>query len=117
GIGGIIGSLLRYFSGRWISSKSKGIFPWGTWAINLSGSFLFGLLFALNTQQILPDWLWYFAGPGFCGAYTTFSAFGYEAIHLFEENHARHGFLYILATVGLGLLATWAGLRLGLGIL
>lgn len=115
GLGGILGTLLRYYLGRWAAVRTArrgSRFPWGTWIINISGSLLLGILTSLHINGTIPDWSWLVLGTGFCGAYTTFSTFGYEAISLIEGGHKTLATLYVLSSLGLGLIAVWSGMLL-----
>jgi len=82
GIGGSLGSLVRYILGKRIAEKYSTTFPVGTFIINISGAFLLGIVSALepgrSASLLIAD--------GFLGAYTTFSTFMYEGFNLFEEN-------------------------------
>lgn len=112
GLGGILGTLLRYYLGQWVSSRSahRGcVFPWGTWVINLSGSLLLGVLAGLHAQNALPDWSWLMLGTGFCGAYTTFSTFGYETVTLIGKGDKLQAALYVLSSATLGVTCAWFG--------
>ncbi|GIP46490.1 fluoride efflux transporter CrcB [Paenibacillus sp. DXFW5] len=112
GLGGILGTLLRYYLGQWISTRSAhqgSLFPWGTWVINLSGSLLLGILAGLHTQHSIPAWSWLMLGTGFCGAYTTFSTFGYETITLIGKGYKRQAVLYVLSSALLGVACAWLG--------
>ncbi|MCH1643094.1 fluoride efflux transporter CrcB [Paenibacillus timonensis] len=112
GLGGIIGTLLRYFLGQWVSSRttrSGSSFPWGTWIINLSGSLLLGVLAGLHARHSLPDWSWLMLGTGFCGAYTTFSTFGYETVTLISKGYKIQAAVYILTSALLGVVFAWLG--------
>src|SRR5262245_16083290 len=84
-IGGAAGALARFAVDSWVSSKTSGPFPFGTLVVNLSGSFVLGLLFALATERaVLPADI---RGPvmiGFVGAYTTFSTWMLETWRLVE---------------------------------
>jgi len=71
----------------------------GTFIINISGSFLLGLLAKLYSADEISAAVWYFAGVGFCGAYTTFSTFGYETITLIQSNKAVMAGAYVLSSV------------------
>src|SRR5262245_47786024 len=76
GFGGAVGSLLRYYLGRWIDARAGGSgFPWGTFAINVSGSFILGVVGLLVTERLPPDYRWAYLllGTGLCGGFTTFS--------------------------------------------
>jgi fluoride exporter len=110
GLGGIIGTLCRYYLGRWVAIKAGTRFPWGTWMINLSGSLVLGILYALHNRDVLTDEAWWILGVGFCGAYTTFSTFGYEMQQLIEKKHVFAAAIYMLSSISLGLLLAWIGM-------
>ncbi|MGG6313848.1 fluoride efflux transporter CrcB [Paenibacillus macerans] len=115
GLGGVLGTLLRYYLGQWISSRTAKTgtrFPWGTWIINLTGSLLLGALTALHAEQAISEWSWLLLGTGFCGAYTTFSTFGYETVTLIGNGHKRQAAVYVLSSASLGLLCAWLGMRI-----
>ncbi|MEC0259902.1 fluoride efflux transporter CrcB [Paenibacillus lautus] len=109
GIGGIFGAISRFLLGKWITSKAVSRFPVGTWLINISGSFLLGLLAALHGNLIVPDWTWLLLGTGFLGAYTTFSTFGYETIQLLQKKEMGSAVMYVSSSVVLGVLFAWLG--------
>jgi CrcB protein len=110
GLGGIIGTVCRFYCGRWIALNAGTRFPWGTWVINLSGSFILGMLFALHKREVLIDEVWWMLGVGFCGAYTTFSTFGYEMQQMIEKKHVIAAAIYMLSSISLGLLLAWSGM-------
>ncbi|WCK52811.1 fluoride efflux transporter CrcB [Aneurinibacillus sp. Ricciae_BoGa-3] len=109
GIGGVIGTLCRYYLGRWVTSKSSCFFPWGTFLINITGSFLLGFLYSLHIEGHMPVRLWLFLGIGFSGGYTTFSTFSYETIQLILNHHLRAAVFYVFFTAVAGLLFCWIG--------
>lgn len=109
-LGGVLGTLSRYYLGKWITSQRSFMFPLGTWVINITGSLLLGVLFALHLQNSFPDWIWGMFGIGFCGAYTTFSTFGVETISLIESGKLKLGALYVISSVLFGLLAAFIGM-------
>jgi CrcB protein len=110
GLGGIVGTICRFYLGRWVAVKTGTSFPWGTWVINLSGSLVLGILFALHNREVLTDEAWWILGVGFCGAYTTFSTFGYEMQQLIEKKHVTAAAIYMLSSISLGLLLAWIGM-------
>jgi CrcB protein len=112
GLGGAAGTLSRYYVGKWLNSKSASGFPWGTWAINLTGSLILGILFSLHLQGKASDTVWLMVGTGFCGGYTTFSTFGYETSQLIRNGQALKAGIYVMTTVVLGLLSAYAGMSL-----
>ncbi|PZT55828.1 fluoride efflux transporter CrcB [Paenibacillus silvae] len=112
GLAGVLGALLRYSLGKVISGKLGTAFPWGTWVINVSGSLLLGLLYGSHQAGRLPDEMWIVWGTGFCGAYTTFSTFGYETITLMGQERYGKALLYVASSVVLGVLGCLAGVSL-----
>jgi CrcB protein len=110
GLGGTAGTLCRFYLGRWAAIKAGTRFPWGTWVINLSGSLLLGILFALHNREVLTDVVWWMLGVGFCGGYTTFSTFGFEMQQLIEKKHVIAAATYMLSSISLGLLLAWIGM-------
>ena len=116
-IGGAAGAVTRYVLDTSISQAVASAFPWGTFAINLSGSFLLGLLFALATERgILPADI---RGPvmiGFVGAYTTFSTLMLESWRLVEDGSPALAAVNLGGSLVLGVVAVVAGLTLGRAI-
>ena len=109
-VGSAVGGVARYLLGAFIQQRAGPSFPTGTLVVNVSGSFLLGLLlrYALGSEAISAE-LRAMLTIGFCGGYTTFSTFSFETAVLLEEGqHARAG-LYILASVVLSLVAMWLG--------
>lgn len=113
--GGAAGALCRYLLVRAITPVlAAGQFPLGTWVVNILGSFLFGLLFIAISQRFnMNDALRFSLLIGFLGAFTTFSSFSFETLRLLQTGHSLTAFAYMLSSVALCLLATWAGMRLG----
>lgn len=105
GIGGALGSLVRYMLGKIIARKSKSAYPISTFTINVSGAILLGLLTGLNADENL----YLLMGDGFSGAYTTFSTFMYEGFNSFMGNKKLNALVYILATLLLGIIGYAAG--------
>jgi fluoride exporter len=117
GFGGFAGAIARYLVDGWVSDASRGGFPWGTLAVNVSGSFLLGLLAALAIDRsvLSPD----IRGPvliGFIGAYTTFSTWMLESWRLIEAGSWVPALANLGGSVALGLAAVFAGLALGRAI-
>ena len=109
-IGGALGSISRYGCQKWIYQVYPHPFPFGTFVVNIAGSFLVGIFFGLAEKGDLmsADWR-LFLITGFCGGFTTFSAFSYETLSLFRNGEVAHALLYTFASVALGLLAVWLG--------
>ena len=108
GIGGGIGSILRYF----ISITLMPFSPWFTVIINISGGFLIGLLYQYTQNLSYSDNIRAFGIIGVCGGFTTFSAFGLDFLHLFREGQFVLGLLYVILSVIGTILAVFAGVRL-----
>ena len=109
GIGGALGALSRYGIGRVIQAKSDSVFPFGTFAANLIGPLLLGVLVSLH----IGGNVYMLLGDGFLGAFTTLSTFMFEEINLFKENEKKNAVVYITTTLILGLAGYFAGYYLG----
>ena len=109
-----IGAPARYLLDRYVASKGRGVFPWGTFTINISGSFLLGLFVGLGAHHGLSPSAVAVLGAGFCGAYTTFSTFSVETIRLLEDGSVLEASLNVGVSLAAGLLAAAAGLGLAL---
>jgi CrcB protein len=113
-IGGAAGAVSRYLLQGWVDGLAGGQFPWGTFVINVSGSFSLGLLFALAIDRALisPE----VRAPlmiGFLSAYTTFSTLMLESWRLVEEGDLVFALANLVGSVVLGMIALVAGLALG----
>ncbi len=110
GAGGFIGAITRYFVATWVGQKWGRSFPMGTFAINVSGSFLIGLLMTLLTERFMANPLWrLLLVIGFLGAYTTFSTFEFETGKLLTDGEYMLGALNVILSV----LAGFASLKMG----
>ena len=110
GIAGFFGAIARYSLGGFISERTRGAFPWETLVINVSGCFALGFIFALLTERFMPNPTVRIAlTVGFLGAYTTFSTFAFETMRLAEDGAILLAATNIIASVGVGLLAVYAG--------
>ncbi len=109
--GGALGSLARYTLGAWIYDRMGTRFPYGTFAINITGCFIIGLaLSILDARAELPS-AWRLAVPiGFVGAYTTFSTFEFETYRAAQDRPAI-ALLYVGSSVILGYLAVYLGIQ------
>ena len=110
-IGGGAGAVVRLIAGTAIMQRFGGAFPLGTLAINVTGSFLIGVLMTLFTQrlQVGPNWRFLFV-VGFLGGYTTFSSFEYETIMAVRNGAMGIGVLNVLVSVIAGYIAVWLGI-------
>ncbi|MQR96880.1 fluoride efflux transporter FluC [Fictibacillus phosphorivorans] len=103
--GGALGAVVRFV----VSQRMNRNFPWGTFAVNMAGSFLLGWYVAVEGDKLLSS----LYATGFLGALTTFSTLQFEAVTLLK-NQAKKGLTYLLLTYILGLLAAWTGFIIGI---
>ncbi|MCL4310382.1 MAG: fluoride efflux transporter CrcB [Actinomycetota bacterium] len=114
GTGGFFGAASRYAIAFWIGERWGRSFPLGTLVINVSGSFLIGLLMYLLSEKLLVNPLWRsLLVIGFLGAYTTFSTFEYETGNLLNDGELLYAAINIVASVLCGLVALKLGELLG----
>jgi CrcB protein len=107
---GALGALARYLVDGAVQDRVEGIFPWGTLAVNVSGSLVLGVVAGLALYHGLPGMPTSILGAGFCGAYTTFSTFAYETVRLAEEGSRASALVNVMASMALGLAAAALGL-------
>ncbi len=117
GLGGGVGSLLRWWIGRLVTARYRGVFPLGTFLINISGAFVIGYLSTLFTV----DWNNRYGTvlnsgilTGFLGGYTTFSTMQLDAATLVAKSRGGLALLYLLLSTIAGLAAAWLGVALAL---
>jgi CrcB protein len=109
-VGSAIGGVSRYLVGGLSQRLAGGTFPIGTLLINITGSFLLGLIlrYGVGTTTLTPE-VRAFLTVGFCGGYTTFSTFSYETVALAEDGQWTRAAVYVALSVGLSVVATFAG--------
>jgi len=120
GAGGFLGTIARFLAVQFIDSRISSNFPLATLVVNLSGCFLIGLIYGLyglnaNEQTLGRNWK-FFLTTGFCGGYTTFSAFALENFMLLEQKMIPPSLLYVIISVVAGIAATWIGIFIGRSI-
>jgi CrcB protein len=112
-IGGAIGSVLRYLTSVMVAKYWSNTFPLATFLVNVIGCLLIGFIIGtLEKHQMTDSNLKWFLVTGFCGGFTTFSAFGLENQSLLQNNNSLIAITYIGLSVFLGLIAVWLGLNL-----
>lgn len=113
-VGGGLGSMLRLLLGSYIGDRLGTRFPYGTLVVNVTGSFLMGLIFAFLTAktQWSPNWR-YLIPIGFIGGYTTFSSFEFETLGSIQDGQFGLGILYVMLSVIIGFAAVWGGVIAG----
>lgn len=112
-IGAALGGLARYYLGGFVQERAASGFPAGTFAVNILGSFIVGVIvrFALEPGAISEP-IRLLLIPGFCGGFTTFSAFSVETIAFLQEGRFGRATTYVGLSVALALTATFAGFAL-----
>ena len=113
GIGGGLGSILRYLISVLVGKHIPVVFPLGTLLVNISGCFLIGVFYSVAARHSAfnTDWR-LFLITGICGGYTTFSTFSYDGMVLLRQGSNLSFIIYMLGSVVIGLLATVAGVAL-----
>ncbi len=112
-MGGAVGAPARYLVDRWVQSRHASAFPWGTFAVNIAGCAVLGVVAGAVHAADGPGWLLTLVGTGFCGALTTFSTFSFETVRLVEEGAARVAAAYVGLSVAVGLACCAAGWAIG----
>jgi CrcB protein len=114
GLGGFAGAVARWLVDGWVSERNPSAFPVGTLVVNLTGSFVLGVLFAwVIERNVLPADVRAPVMIGFIGAYTTFSTFMLESWRLVEDGAWALATANLVGSVVLGLVAVVAGLAVG----
>jgi fluoride exporter len=117
GIGGFLGAIARFWLGGYISSRMGARFPYGTFVINISGSYLIGLIVTVLAERSHWSANWRYLIPiGFIGAYTTFSTFELETFQSFRDGELFFAFLNVALSVVVGFIAVWLGVITGRSI-
>ena len=113
GVAGALGALARYGLEGWVSRRA-GSFPWGTFVVNVSGSFLLGLLVTLLGERFaVAPWVRASLTIGFLGAYTTFSTLSLESYRLLEGRSYALAGANLAGSLAAGVLALYGGVVLG----
>jgi len=114
-LGAMVGAPVRYLTDRAVQARHDSVFPWGTFGVNVGGSFVLGFLAAASTRG-MPSPVMTLAGTGFCGALTTYSTFGYETVRLIEEGSRFYAVANVAASIVAGLGAAVCGAALATAI-
>ncbi|OAT86512.1 fluoride efflux transporter CrcB [Desulfotomaculum copahuensis] len=113
-IGGFLGAVARYYLTTLPWEKAGNGFPWGTLLVNLTGCLFLGFFLAVAIKLLISHaYLVTGLSSGFTGAYTTFSTFNLDTLHLIQAGRTSMALLYVLISAGGGLLLIWAGDRAG----
>lgn len=113
--GAAVGAPLRYLTDRAVQSRHDTVFPWGTFTVNVVGSFILGAVAAVSSR--LDPALAAALGVGFCGALTTYSTFGYETVQLLQTRPRFYAAANVIAGVLAGVGAAVVGFALGAALM
>ncbi|MFF7882633.1 fluoride efflux transporter CrcB [Streptomyces sp. NPDC007896] len=108
-VGGMVGAPLRHLTDRAVQTRHDTVFPWGTFAVNVVGCLILGLLTGAVAAGAAGSRLQLFLGTGLCGALTTYSTFSYETLRLTETGAGFYAAANVLVSVTAGLGAAFAG--------
>ena len=106
-LGAAAGAPTRCLIDRWIQSRHESGYPWGTFAVNMIGSFILGSLVAIAGTSGYA-----LLGTGFCGALTTYSTFGFETVGLVRTRARIAALVNVAGSIAIGLLFAWLGVIL-----
>jgi len=110
GLGGFIGTCLRFATGKLCHAVFGPAFPWGTFAVNVIGSFLIGIFFGLaERNNLISASMNAFLITGFCGGFTTFSSMADDMYLMLSQRHWAYFALYVCGSLLLGLLMVYLG--------
>jgi len=113
GLGGVFGAILRYEISRHIKENREIVVPIETFVVNVLGAFLLNVLSNPKIVHFFDNDVKLFIMTGFIGAFTTYSTFSHETIHLLRQKHYIHAFLYSTSTVIIGLIGAFLGYYIG----
>jgi CrcB protein len=113
-LGGLLGSVARYWLSGVVQRASGGDFPLGTLAVNIVGSFVVGLVMALSLERgMMQANVRILLTIGLCGGFTTMSTFSYETVALLRDGEVMLALSNVATTVGSCVAAAWVGLAVG----
>jgi CrcB protein len=112
-LGGAIGAPLRYLTDRAVQARHGTVFPWGTFAVNIAGSMVLGVLTGAALSGAASQNVQLFLGTGLCGALTTYSTFSYETLALAQTGARFLAFANVAVSLIAGLGAVFIGVAVG----
>jgi CrcB protein len=113
-LGGLLGTVVRFWLSGVVQRLNGSDFPVGTLAVNVLGSFVIGVVMALSLERgTVGPTVRLFLTVGFCGGFTTMSSLSYETLALVRDGQVAHAIANVAASFGGSLTATWLGYSLG----
>ena len=112
GLGGGVGSVLRWLVVQWAGKYLSIQFPWGTFIVNFFGCLLIGAIVQITDRADVSDQWRLLLATGFCGGFTTFSAFALENFKLIESGNYQGFVLYTFGSIAAGLVGVLAGFKI-----
>lgn len=110
GTGSFFGGISRYLLSRFVQNTFFAAFPWGTFTVNIVGSFLIGVIYGISERgDLMSPGIRMFLTVGFCGGFTTFSTFANENLSLLKDGDILYFGLYAGLSVFIGILAVYLG--------
>jgi fluoride exporter len=114
--GAAVGAPLRYLGDRAVQARHDTVFPWGTFAVNVIGSLILGLVTGAVTAGGASTQVQLAVGTGFCGALTTYSTFSYETLRLLEDDARLFAAANVAASIVAGVGAAFLGVAISQAI-
>jgi len=108
-VGAAVGAPVRYLTDRAVQARHDTVFPWGTFAVNVSGALVLGLLTGAVAAGAASSQLQLLLGTGFCGALTTYSTFSYETLRLAESGARFYAVVNVAGSLVAGLGSAFTG--------
>ncbi len=109
-IGGSIGAALRHMLSFTIANNNNSSFPWGTFAVNIIGSFIIGVLWQFFNDYEIPAHIRAILITGGLGAFTTFSTYSLDTVILLQNGQVKMGLMNTAVNATLGIIAVWVGI-------
>jgi CrcB protein len=110
--GAMVGAPLRYLTDRAVQTRHDTVFPWGTFAVNVTGCLILGVLTGAVSAGAAGPHLQLLVGTGLCGALTTYSTFSYETLRLTETGAGLYAAVNVVGSVTVGLGAAFVGVSI-----
>ncbi|MFI7007509.1 fluoride efflux transporter CrcB [Streptomyces sp. NPDC050145] len=107
--GAMVGAPLRYLTDRTVQTRHDSVFPWGTFAVNVAGSLILGLVTGAVAAGAASSQVQLLLGTGLCGALSTYSTFSYETLRLAETGARFYAAVNVLGSIAAGLGAAFLG--------